>query len=581
MTLPSKRWHIKPPVSQEHLARFADLPPLVVQLLLNREIDDPGAAHEFLEGRLTSHDPFQLKGMDQAVSRLRRALRTGEQIAIFGDFDTDGVTATALLVHALSALGARVIPYIPHRVDEGYGLNLDALRDLYRQGVRVVVTVDCGIRSIDEVQRASRGLDLIITDHHSVGKDLPPARAVVNPKQPGCPYPFKDLSGVGLAFKLAQALFRVQSQMEQPANLDEESLLDLVALGTVADLAPLLGENRSLVRRGLEKLNEPSRLGVEALMADAGLRRGEVDATAIGFRLGPRLNAAGRIDTAMLAYQLLTSRDPLETKELATKLGQLNQRRQELTEQTVAEAEAQVQAGDMEARLYLVASREFLPGIVGLAAGRLTEAYYRPSVVVELGDEESRGSCRSIPEFNITTALDECAGLLLRYGGHAAAAGFTIATDKLEDLRRRLQAIAAERLAGVELRPTLEIDIELPLDEVDWATYALLSELEPCGMDNPQPVLLSRNLEVRDRRAIGGERQHLRLNLRDGRGVAWDAIFFRRGDLVGQVPDRVDVAYTLEVNEWNREKRLQLNVQDLQMCTSTDNPCANEGQQHA
>ena len=581
MTLPSKRWHIKPRVGQEHLARLADLPPLVVQLLHNRRIDDPGAAHEFLEGRLTSHDPFQLKGMDQAVSRLRRALRTGDQIAIFGDFDTDGVTATALLVQALSALGARVIPYIPHRVDEGYGLNLDALRDLYRQGVRVVVTVDCGIRSIDEVQRASRGLDLIITDHHSVGKDLPPARAVVNPKQPGCPYPFKDLSGVGLAFKLAQALFRVQSQMEQPANLDEESLLDLVALGTVADLAPLLGENRSLVRRGLEKLNEPSRLGVEALMADAGLRRGEVDATAIGFRLGPRLNAAGRIDTAMLAYQLLTSRDPLETQELATKLGQLNQRRQELTEQTVAEAEAQVQAGDMEARLYLVASREFLPGIVGLAAGRLTEAYYRPSVVVELGDEESRGSCRSIPEFNITTALDECAGLLLRYGGHAAAAGFTIATDKLEDLRRRLQAIAAERLAGVELRPTLEIDIELPLDEVDWATYALLGELEPCGMDNPQPVLLSRNLEVRDRRAIGGERQHLRLNLRDGRGVAWDAIFFRRGDLVGQVPDRVDVAYTLEVNEWNREKRLQLNVQDLQMCTSTDNPCANEGQQHA
>jgi single-stranded-DNA-specific exonuclease len=520
--------------------------------------------------------------MDQAVLRLRQAIQRREPVAVYGDYDVDGVTATALLTQTLVALGADARPYIPDRVDEGYGLNRDALRKLRDSGACVVVTVDCGIRSPDEVAFGnSLGLDLIVTDHHSVSaaQGLPPALACLNPKQSDCPYPFKDLAGVGLAFKLAQALLRVQGQMGQPADLAEESLLDLVALGTVADLAPLLGENRSLVRCGLEKLNEPSRPGVEALMADAGLRRGDVDATAIGFRLGPRLNAAGRIDTAMLAYDLLTSRDPLETKELATKLGQLNQRRQELTEQTVAAAEAQVQAGDPEARLYLVASQEFLPGIVGLAAGRLTEAHYRPSVVVELGDEESRGSCRSIPEFNITAALDECADLLVRYGGHAAAAGFTIATGKLEALHRRLQTIAAEQLAGLELRPTLAIDVDLPLEEVNWATHTLLAGLEPCGMGNPQPVLLSRNLEVRDRRAIGGEQRHLRLTLRDGRGVAWDAIFFRRGDLADHVPDRVDVAYTLEVNEWNREKRLQLNVQDLQGSTSSGNPHENEEEQ--
>ncbi len=563
MSLPRKRWQIAQPVSGPHLARFPDLPPLIVQLLHNRGIDDPALGTEFLAGRFSGDDPFQLKGMAQAVDRLRRAIRRGEQIAIYGDFDTDGVTATVLLVEVLSALGAQVEPYIPHRVDEGYGLNLSALRHLYRRGVRLVVTVDCGIRSLYEVDQASRGLDLIITDHHSVGSRLPLATAVVNPKQPGCRYPFKHLSGVGLAFKLAQALLRVQKQMGQPANLTEESLLDLVALGTVADLAPLLGENRCLVQRGLEALNRPSRPGVEALMADAGLRRGEVDATAIGFRLGPRLNAAGRLETAMLAYRLLTSRDPLETQELAGQLGQLNQRRQELTEQTVAAAEAQVLADDPAACLYLAASPDFLPGIVGLAASRLTEAYYRPSIVVELGEKESRGSCRSIPEFNITAALDRCADLLIRYGGHAAAAGFTIATDNLDLLRQRLKAIAAEQLAGVELRPILEIDAEIELEEVNWATYALLSQIEPCGVGNPQPVLLSRNVEVREARAMGSDQKHLRLLLRDGRGVAWDALFFRQGNLAGEIPDRVDVAYTLEVHEWNQDKRLQLNVQDL------------------
>lgn len=564
MSLQSKHWQIAAPVSAQHLARFPDLPPLVVQLLHNRKIDDPGLVHDFLAGRYVTDDPFYLKGVNEAVARLRRAIRQDEQIAVYGDFDTDGVTATAVLVQALSALGAWAVPYIPHRVDEGYGLNLDVLRHLYGQGVRVVVTVDCGIRSIHEVAQAGQGLDLIVTDHHSVGEDLPPAVATINPKQPGCRYPFKELAGVGVAFKLVQALLRVQQQMGGANGLTDESLLDLVALGTVADLVPLLGENRSLVQRGLEMLNEPRRPGVEALMADAGLRRGEVDAMAIAFRLGPRLNAAGRIGTAMLAYQLLTSRDPLETGALAGKLGKLNRRRQELTEQAVAQAEAQILTGDPDDCLYLAASEDFLPGIVGLVASRLTETYYRPSVVVESGERQSRGSCRSIPEFDITAALDRCADLLIRHGGHAAAAGFTVATEKLDDLRQRLQAIAAQQLAGVELRPTLEIDVEIPLQEVDWATQALLSQIEPCGNGNPQPVLVSRGVEVRHQRAIGSGRKHLKLALRDGRGVAWDAIFFRRGGLLGQIPDRVDVAYTLEINEWNGRKRLQLNVQDLQ-----------------
>ena len=578
MSIQSKRWQIAPPVDQQTLDRFQDLPPLVVQLLYNRKIRDSAAVREFLAVGAPGHNPFQLKGMDAAVARLRAAIRLQEPIAIYGDFDTDGVTATALLVQTLSVLGARVRPYIPHRVDEGYGLNLEALRTLYRRGVHLVVTVDCGIRSFREVREASKGMDLIVTDHHSVGDDLPPARAVINPKQAGCPYPFKELAGVGLAFKLAQALLKVHNKVGgQPVAMVEEDLLDLVALGTVADLVPLLGENRSLVQRGLAQLNEPRRPGVQALMADAGLRRGDVDATAIGFRLGPRINAAGRIDNAMLAYQLLTCRDLLETKDLASKLGQLNQRRQELTRHTVAVAEALVQADDPEARLYLAASKDFEPGIVGLAASRLTETYYRPSIVVELGAEHSRASCRSIPEFHITKALDECAGLLVRHGGHAAAAGFTVETAKLDALHQRLKAIAAERLADVELRPSLDIDVQIPLEEVNWATRELLGQIEPCGMDNPQPVLVSPNVAISDKRPIGGEGRHLKLTLRDRRGQAWDAVYFRGGGLLDELPGRVDVAYTLEINEWNHRKRLQLNIQDLRPATGERPTAVEEG----
>ena len=562
MSLQSQRWTIAPRVDPQSLSRWDDLPELIVQLLHNRGISDPQEARTFLDDRGTQHDPFALKDMDKAVTRLRQAIHRGEAVAVYGDFDTDGVTATALLVDTLSALGARVQPYIPHRVDEGYDLNLGALRKLWRAGVRVVVTVDCGIRSVHEVHQAKDHLDLIITDHHSIGPEPPPAVAIINPHQRDCAYPFKKLAGVGVAYKLAEALLRVDAKMERSSRLDADSLLELVALGTVADLMPLLGENRALVQRGLEVLNNTPRPGVEALMADASLRRGKVSATTIGFRLGPRLNAAGRIDSALLAYELLTSRDPLRTRELASQLGQLNQRRQELTEQTVAAAEAQVQR-DPDAYLLFAGSPDFRSGVVGLAASRLTDAHYRPSAVLELGKKTSRASCRSIPEFNITAALEECRDLLIRFGGHAAAAGFTVATHNLEALRHRLQAIAAQQLSDVDLRPTLEIDAQVPLEDIDWDTRAMLDRLEPCGMENPQPVLLSTGVHVRRWRAIGTASQHLKLDLADSRRRSWDAVYFRRGDLASQIPTRVDVAYVLDVNEWNHQKRLQLVVQDL------------------
>lgn len=557
------------------MARFPGLSPLIVQLLYNRGLSTPSEVRAFLKGEWPEDNPFRLKGMNEAVTRLRQAIRQREPIAVYGDFDTDGVTATALLVETLSALGAQVRPYIPHRVEEGYGLNMNALRELARRGSRVVVTVDCGIRSVPEVAYGRRlGLDIIVTDHHAPGEELPPATAAINPKQADCRYPFKELAGVGLAFKLAQALLRAHRQTPVASSkvgargraplLQEEDLLDLVALGTVADLAPLLGENRALVMRGLEKLNQPQRLGLQALISRAGVRPGQITATTIGYILGPRLNAAGRLDTAMASYNLLLSSSPTEAESLALKLEEVNRERQRLTVDTLERAREQVLALGEEEKLFFVAAEDYLPGIVGLVAQRLTEEFYRPSVVVELGEKTSRGSARSIPEFNITAALDQCRDLLVRYGGHAAAAGFTVANANLEPLQQRLRQIAMHQLEGRELLPTLSIDAEVDLSEINWATYTLLEQLEPFGYANPAPLLLSRGVIVRDARLVGED--HLKMTLSDGR-VVWDAIAFHQGEWVGKLPRCLDIVYTLEVNEWNEEKRLQLNVKDLRPST--------------
>ncbi|MCB0161332.1 MAG: single-stranded-DNA-specific exonuclease RecJ, partial [Caldilineaceae bacterium] len=375
------------------------------------------------------------------------AIETGEIICVYGDFDADGVTATALLVNALQAAGARVGSYIPDRVDEGYGLNLDAITRIARQAT-VLVTVDCGIRSVAEVRHArDLGLDVIVTDHHSVGAHLPPGLAVINPRRADCPSKFVELAGVGVAYRLAQAVLRAAAHAshnpltpDQAAEL-EHLLLDFVALGTVADMMPLLGENRSLVQRGLAQLNATARPGLRALIDVAGLRPGDVDATAISFRLGPRINAAGRLSQTALAYKLLRTNDAQEGLETARHLEELNTQRRTLTDSALAEAERQLAAQPADAPpLYFVASEHFQPGIVGLVAGKLANRFYRPAVVVEQGETESRGSARSIPEVDISAALDGVSDLLVRHGGHSSAAGFTVATANLPSLHETLAA---------------------------------------------------------------------------------------------------------------------------------------------
>ncbi|MBI3913502.1 MAG: single-stranded-DNA-specific exonuclease RecJ [Chloroflexi bacterium] len=561
----TQRWNIMPRVPPAIAARFSNFTPLLAQILFNRGLVSPEQAQEFFAPESQIGNPFQLHGMNAAVERLRRAIKAREPIAVYGDFDVDGVTATALLTQTLQALGADVQPYIPHRIEEGYGLNLDALKQLKGQGVGIVVTVDSGIRSLDEVAFGKKiGLDMIVTDHHTPGTEPPDALAVINPKQAECAYPFKELSGSGVAFKLAQALLRAEKNLPIRADpsaplLAEDALLDLVALGTVADLVPLTGENRALVKRGIEKLRATERPGIRAMLHHAVTRAETISAGSIGYVLGPRLNAAGRIDHALNAYHLLTTLYPAEADKLAQQLESTNRERQRMTQELTAQARARV-AAFVDDHLLFVAAPEFPEGIIGLIAGRISEEFYRPAVAVHVGEVESRGSARSISEFNIIAALDECKDLLVRHGGHAAAAGFTVRNENLAALEQRLRALARQTLADRELARTIHIDAEAELGEMNWDLQKALEQLAPFGYGNREPVFASRNVTVRDARVVGTD--HLKLTLSDGK-LFWDAIAFRQGRWLSALPKQIDMAYQLDAREWNGRTQLQLNVSDI------------------
>jgi single-stranded-DNA-specific exonuclease len=566
MSARKKRWVLRDPAPAHFLATIPDRSPLAATLLYQRGLRDQPSIAAFLSTDYKSgiHDPFLLKGMDAASRRVAAAIAEGEPIAVYGDFDTDGVTAVTLLMQAVGAMGGDIRPYIPHRLREGYGLNTEAIEQLAAEGVRLLITVDCGISNVREVAYAhERSIDVIVTDHHTPPPVLPEAYAVVNPKQPGCAYPYKQLVGVGIAYKLVQALARLGMKMP----LRGRDLLDVVALGTVTDMGPLNGENRVLVQAGLESINATQRPGLKALILAAGLVQGKISAGDISFMLGPRLNAAGRIDDALLAYQLLLADDFTAARALADTLNQANRRRQELTKEIQGLARRQVeQLGKHENRIVVLDGESYPAGLVGLVAAKLVEELGRPVLLLERGPETSRGSARSIPGFNIIEALTACEDLFVRYGGHSAAAGFTIVTERLPELEARLLEYAATRLPDEMLTPALEIDADVPLGALSWELLKQIAMLEPFGQSNPQPVLMSRRVRVASSRATGAEGQHLKLRLDDGSGgPSYDAIAFRLGQLAPHFarPRAIDIAYTLEANEWNGSRNLQLNIKDL------------------
>jgi len=555
-----KRWSIEKRISPQADQELYQYSPIFRQILFNRGVSTAKEAEDYLNATPPPNNLYDITGLESAVERINFAISHDQNIVVYGDFDADGVTSTALLVQTLTALGAQAQGYIPDRFDEGYGLNVDALDEIKARGAALVITVDCGIRALPEANRARQiGLDLIVTAHHSPAAALPYAVAVVNTKQPGDKYPEKNLAGVGTAFKLACALI----EQHQPANLTSDQLLDLVAIGTVADLVPLVGENRTLVRYGLDYIRTIPRQGIYSLLGAAGLREyNDITASTIGFILGPRLNAAGRIASAMQAYHLLLTDDPIQAGQMAQSLDNLNRERQQLTREIQEAAEELAMTDDPDTLLLYAADHDFNPGVVGLAASRLVEKYYRPAIVAHTNDEYTRASCRSIPEFHITDALDQCADLFEHFGGHAAAAGFTIHNSKIPEMLERLYAIADRELGQLDLKPVLNADMEVELRDLKPSLLNELALMQPTGYGNRQAQFVSRRVKVSSKRAVGHDENHLKLTLPDGH-ITFDAIAFKQGYWKDDLTERIDILFEFEINEFNGRKLMQLNIKDI------------------
>lgn len=534
------------------------------QMLAVRGYVDPQAAAAFLQaGPSQLHDPLLLSGMGAAVDRLEWAYRQGEKVAVFGDYDVDGVTSTVLLLKLFALLGLACEAWIPDRLKEGYGPNVPALVGLQQRGAKVVVTVDCGVSAVAEAQGAlDLGLDLIITDHHLAGETLPPALALVNPKTSPA-YPYDMLGGVGVAYKLAQALLE---RLQHPRRADFlDHMLELVALGTICDVAPLEGENRALVKAGLERLRQGRWLGLRSLAQAAGVDLREADAGMVGFYLGPRLNAGGRIGDAMAGVRLLLSKDPAQCRDLAAQLDAANRERQGLEKAVLEEAlpmaaEA-VERGDKALVLW---SQDWHPGVVGLAASRLLERFGRPVFVFGLRDGVAKGSARCRRPFHLVRALEACAPHLQKFGGHEVAAG---ATARPQDLPAFAEAFRAQALGLSEddLRLLIEADLELAFDEVDSELMGQLAGLEPHGMKNPRPLFLARGLSLGPgSKRVGADGAHLKLDLVQGRD-RMGGIAFRQGPRLEELAGagRLDALFSLGWNEWNGRRDIQLEVKDL------------------
>jgi len=557
------KWISCPSLPPEIRAEFQIFPPVLQQLLYNRGFKLRSEAERFLDARLPEKvKDTQPLGINQASDRLIKAIANGEHIAIYGDFDVDGITSTALLKSSLEELDGHVSTYIPHRVDEGYGLNTKAIQALRNKGVDLLITVDCGIRAISEIEYAKKiGLDVIITDHHQPGKTLPTADLIINPDQPLDPYPNKNLAGVGVAYKLLQKLAK------HKPHLKPEKFLDLVSLGTIADLVPLRGENRHYVRKGLRDLKKPHRQGIFALMGVSGLSPETIQASDISFQLGPRINAAGRLSSANLALDLLLEKDVERAGLLAQKIEILNNKRKDLMHEVKTKAENMAFVDDELPSILFAFHPDFDQGIVGLAAGYLTEKYHRPAIVGKQDNEVTIASCRSIDEFNIIQALDKNKELFLSYGGHPAAAGFKIKNENIPLLKDRLIQFSSTTLEKIDLTPTLTADMELSFNDLDRELLKQINLLAPTGMGNPQPQFISYDIHIHKCRQVGKQNSHLKLELSDG-SATFDAIAFRKGDLFDSLPSRVDILYKFEENVYRGRSRLQLNIKDIRPATS-------------
>jgi len=584
-------WQLKPKAPTEFIKRFPEYSPKILQLLFNRELRSQEKIDEFFNPDYEQdlHDPFLMLGVKEAVKRIERAIKKQEKIAIFGDYDCDGVCGAVILKTVLQELGGNLEGgvHIPNRLIEGYGLNDEVIRKMAYDQVKLVLTIDCGITDFDEVKLAnSLGLEIIIIDHHQVAKKLPEAKIIIDPWQPKDKYPFKELAGAGVAFKLIQALVSKNKKIKPGW---EKWLLDLVALATVADCMPLFGENRALVRYGLIVLAQTQRLGLRELMKLARLvpvfeaksLKTNLDVWSLSFLLAPRLNAAGRIDHANLALELLTAVESKQAQKLSQKINAQNQLRQKITNDIVAEIESRIGSvlKDKSQPVIVEADNNWSPGVVGLVAGKICDRYHRPTIIfsaqdesVSAGKEEqalSRGSARSIPSFNILEAIGQCSELLKEFGGHPGAAGLSLLNKNLDIFKKKINKLAREKLTDEDLEPKIEIDLELAAGDINWELFDDLMRLEPFGQGNEEPIFLLKDMEINNVRLVGNGARHLKLELKSPQldGKIFKAIGFGLADKNGngdlKYGDRVDVIFGLIADEWNGTRNLQLKIIDI------------------
>ena len=554
-----KEWKLRQQVPSE--IRFAlGTTDLEAQLLFNRGIRTSKQRRNFLEDSSGPyHDPFLLPDMGQAIIRLVQAINSHEKIGIFGDFDVDGITATAILVQGLKPLEAKLAPYIPHRVEEGHGLNAGAIQVLHQSDVKLLITVDCGITSVPEVAQASDlNMDVIITDHHSPPPLLPAAHSLIDPKLKHSSYPFSDLTGAGLALKLIDALYKYLKRELTPG------LRGLAAIGTIADVAPLIDENRTIVKQGLLELKSNVSLGMQSLYETANLLPESLNTEAISFSLAPRLNASGRLHHAETSFNLLTTSNPKDAKALAIELEKYNSERRSMTDTLLDLALEKIGPID-DASIILVSDKEFVPGISGLIASRLVDRFYRPAVVMSLAGSTIRASGRSIPEFDLVQSLYQCADLFERMGGHPMAAGFVMNQVRLQELYERLTDAADQQFSGSKPIPSIWIDCEMTPSDLMGDPINLIDRLEPFGSGNPAPTFLAKSILVKQTRLVGNRKQHLMLKLHDGHSQ-WNAIAFNQGQDV--TSERIDMVYNITKQIWQGRQVMSIRILDFHESTS-------------
>ncbi|NQU84046.1 MAG: single-stranded-DNA-specific exonuclease RecJ [Parcubacteria group bacterium] len=559
-----KKWKVVEKFPEEFKTKFPEMDDVILQLLWDRKLKTQEEVDEFLNPDYSQdiHDPFLLKDMKRAVDRIKKAIENKEKIVVYGDYDADGVCSSVILFEAIKRAGIEPDVFLPHREIDGYGLNMKRVEEFAVEN-KLMITCDCGISNAKEVERANElGMDVIITDHHTVPENVPPAYAIIHPKHPREKYPWKDLAGAGVAFKLAQGLL----PEEENASFIKW-LLDLVAVASIADIVPLLGETRTITKYGLLVLNKTRRLGFKKLMEVASLKPGLLDTHSVGFMIAPRINAAGRMNHASAAYKLLISESEEDADALATKINQENSERQKIAEKMCMEAKHQIVEEKREKDSALFAFQEdWSPALVGLVASRLSDWFYRPSIVMAKKGDEIIGSGRSIEEINLIATLEEIPQFFKKFGGHPGACGFTLkGPEVLEDFKQTFISAIAKKLEGLELTPKVTIHKEIELKQVDWSLYDKLKAFEPFGEKNPRPLFLIKKAEVVGMDAIGKDGKHLRMSITQNGASPQKMIGFFFGKWASRLKlgGFIDIIFEVGVNEWNGNRELQLKIIDL------------------